>query len=113
MRMRREKACKRAGQLLRGWAGQGDRGAHSVGGDALEPVIVEVEEDHLWLCGLEDEVSKLLHLEASLEGQLQLTALDHDVGEIQQVDLLHSTTQAQGKEEYTPTLLFLHILHTV
>ena len=36
--------------------------AHCVGGDALEPVVVEVEEDHLWLCGLQDEVSQLLHL---------------------------------------------------
>ena len=60
---------------------------HSVGGDALEPVIVEVKQDHLRLSGLQNEVSQLLHLETGLEGQLQLTALDHNVGEIQQVNL--------------------------
>ena len=38
-------------------------GAHSVGGDALEPVVVEVEEHHLRLCGLQDEVAQLLHLQ--------------------------------------------------
>ena len=87
--------------------------AYGVGGDALEPVIVEVEEHHLRLCGLQDQVSQLLHLggergggevsprpggwgeeragtahlEAGLERQLQLTALDDDVREVQQMHL--------------------------
>lgn len=39
-----------------------------VGGDGLEPVVVDVEEDHLRLGGLQDKVSELLHLEAGLEG---------------------------------------------
>ena len=30
---------------------------YSVGGDALEPVIVEIKEDHLRLSGLQNEVS--------------------------------------------------------
>ena len=60
---------------------------HSVGGNCLEPVVIEVEENHLGLCGLEDEVTKFLYLEASLEWQLQLTPLDHNVREVQQVDL--------------------------
>ncbi|CAN7943340.1 unnamed protein product, partial [Ixodes pacificus] len=55
-----------------------------VRGDGLEPVVVEVEEHHLRFGGLQDEVSKLLHLQAGLEGQLQLTALNHNVGEVQQ-----------------------------
>mmetsp|Transcript_31891 Transcript_31891/g.87333 ORF Transcript_31891/g.87333 Transcript_31891/m.87333 type:complete len:766 (-) Transcript_31891:1916-4213(-) len=58
-----------------------------VGGDGLEPVVVDVEENHLRLGGLEDQVAKLLHLEARLEGELQLGALDHDVGEVEQVHL--------------------------
>ena len=68
---------------------------YRVGGDSLEPVIVEIEEHHLWLGSLEDQVSKLLHLEASLEGQLQLTTLNHDVGEIQQMNLKYEI----GKRE--------------
>ena len=83
-----------------GEAGQntGSGEPHSIGRDALEPVIIEVEEHHLRLCGLQDEVPQLLHLQAGLEGQLQLTTLDHNVGEIQQVDLLHTTTQTQGED---------------
>lgn len=50
-------------------------GEGGVGGDRLEPVVVDVEQDHLRLGGLEDQVSELLHLEARLEGQLELGAL--------------------------------------
>lgn len=64
---------------------------YRVGGDGLEPIVIEIEEHHLRLSSLEDEVSKLLYLEASLEGELQLTALDHDVGEIQQMNLNRET----------------------
>lgn len=46
-----------------------------VGGDSLEPVVVDVEQHHLRLGGLEDQVPELLDLEARLEGQLQLRAL--------------------------------------
>lgn len=60
--------------------------SHCIGGDALKPVIIEIEEDHLWLCCLENEVTEFLYLEAGLEGQLQLTSLDDNVGKIQQVD---------------------------
>ena len=35
---------------------------HSVGRDSLEPVIIQVEEHHLWLCGFQDQVTELLHL---------------------------------------------------
>lgn len=60
---------------------------HCVRRDSLEPVVVEVEQHHLRLCSLQDQVSKLLHLQTGLEGQLQLRTFDHDVGEIEQVDL--------------------------
>ena len=48
---------------------------------------LDVEADHLGLGRLEDQVAELLDLEARLEGQLQLGALDHDVGEVEQVHL--------------------------
>ena len=54
---------------------------------ALEPVVVDVEEHHLRLRRLEDQVAELLDLEAGLEGELQLRALDHDVWEVEQVHL--------------------------
>ena len=60
---------------------------HCVRRDGLEPVIIQVEQHHLRLCSFQDEVSKLLHLQTGLEGQLQLRALDHNVREIEQVDL--------------------------
>lgn len=73
-----------------------------VRGDGLEPVVVEVGEDHLGLTSSENlrngrrsvqllsqtttsgthQVSKLLELHARLEGQLQLRSLDDDVREI-------------------------------
>jgi hypothetical protein len=51
--------------------------------DRLQPIIVEVEEHHLRFSGFEDEVTELLDLEAGLEGEAELTSLNHDVGEIQ------------------------------
>lgn len=45
---------------------------YGVRGDGLEPVVVQVEEDHLRLGGLQDEITELLYLETSLERQLQL-----------------------------------------
>ncbi len=79
---------------------------HSVGRDALEPVVVEIEQHHLWLSGLQDEVPQLLHLEAGLERQLQLAALDHDVGEVQQVDLQWVQHAFPGHDDLFG--LFLH-----
>lgn len=60
---------------------------HGIRRDGLEPVIIQVEQHHLRLCSFQDEVSKLLHLQTGLEGQLQLRPLDHNVGEVEQVDL--------------------------
>lgn len=47
-------------------------GEGRVRGNGLEPVVVYVEQYHLRLGGLEDEISELLDLEARLEGKLQL-----------------------------------------
>mmetsp|Transcript_98960 Transcript_98960/g.262867 ORF Transcript_98960/g.262867 Transcript_98960/m.262867 type:complete len:658 (-) Transcript_98960:4864-6837(-) len=57
-----------------------------VGRNRLQPVVVEVEQHHLWLRGFQDQITELLNLHARLEGQLQLGALDHNVREVQQVD---------------------------
>ena len=37
-----------------------------VAADSLQPVVVDVEQHHLGLCGLQDEVPKLLHLQSCL-----------------------------------------------
>lgn len=60
---------------------------YSVRGNGLQPVIVEIKQDHLRLCGLQNEVSKLLHFQTGLERQLKLRAFDYNVGEVQQVHL--------------------------
>lgn len=60
---------------------------YSVRRNGLQPVIVQIEQDHLWLSGLQNEIPKLLHLQTSLEGQLQLRAFNDNVGEIQQMHL--------------------------
>mmetsp|Transcript_24497 Transcript_24497/g.79136 ORF Transcript_24497/g.79136 Transcript_24497/m.79136 type:complete len:322 (-) Transcript_24497:5563-6528(-) len=52
----------------------------------LQPVVVDVEQHHLRLRRLEDQITELLHLQARLERQLQLRALDHDIRKIQAVD---------------------------
>jgi hypothetical protein len=36
---------------------------------------------------LEDEISKLFNFETGLEGKLQFTSLDDDVGEVEKVNL--------------------------
>ena len=60
---------------------------HGVGGDGLQPIVVEVEKNHLWFGRFQDQISKLLNFEASLEGKLQFGAFDDDVGEVEQVNL--------------------------
>jgi hypothetical protein len=52
----------------------------------LLPVIIQVEEKHLWLSCLQYSVSKFLNLQTRLEGKLQLTAFDDDVGEVEEMD---------------------------
>ncbi|KGL83724.1 hypothetical protein N309_09068, partial [Tinamus guttatus] len=48
--------------------------------DGFQPVIIEVEENHLGFSSLQDEITKLFHLQTGLEGQLQLRAFDHNIG---------------------------------
>ncbi|KFV98386.1 hypothetical protein N326_08767 [Eurypyga helias] len=40
--------------------------------DGFQPVVVEVEENHLGFRSLQDEIAELLHFQTGLEGQLQL-----------------------------------------
>lgn len=57
-------------------------GANRVRRDRLQPVIVQVEQDHLGLCGLENEVTKFLDFETGLERQLEFASLDDNIGEV-------------------------------
>ncbi|KFP77592.1 hypothetical protein N311_05343 [Apaloderma vittatum] len=40
--------------------------------DGFQPVVIEIEENHLGFSGLQDEITKLFHFQTGLEGQLQL-----------------------------------------
>ena len=62
-------------------------------------------QDHLWLRGLEDEVSELLHLQVGLEGQLELGALDYDVGEVNQISLQGIQHALPGHDDLLGLLL--------
>eukprot|EP00918_Siedleckia_nematoides_P074964 GHVU01163861.1.p1 GENE.GHVU01163861.1~~GHVU01163861.1.p1 ORF type:complete len:192 (+),score=5.86 GHVU01163861.1:226-801(+) len=55
--------------------------------DALQPIVVEVEQNHFRLRRLQDEVAELLELHDRLERQLQLAPLYYNIREIQQVHL--------------------------
>ncbi|KFQ90330.1 hypothetical protein N337_05168, partial [Phoenicopterus ruber ruber] len=48
--------------------------------DGFQPVIIEIEENHLGFGSLQDEITELFHFQAGLEGQLQLRAFDHNIG---------------------------------
>mmetsp|Transcript_13958 Transcript_13958/g.40458 ORF Transcript_13958/g.40458 Transcript_13958/m.40458 type:complete len:470 (-) Transcript_13958:5660-7069(-) len=58
-----------------------------VGRHGAQPVVVQVEQHHLRLGRLCDEVAELLELDGRLERQLKLGASDDDVGEVEAVDL--------------------------
>lgn len=83
---------------------------HCVGRDGLQPVIIKVEQHHLWFCSLQDQVSKLLHFKTGLEGQLQLRAFDHNVGEVEQVDL-HRENNASQTGKVLQSGFTFEILH--
>jgi hypothetical protein len=87
---------------VQGTEEEDETGEGGVGRARLEPIVVEVRQDHLRLLGAQDEVAKLLKLHRRLEGELELRALDdlggvneifleeraaHDVREVKQVDL--------------------------
>ncbi|KFV02522.1 hypothetical protein N340_08266, partial [Tauraco erythrolophus] len=40
--------------------------------DGFQPVIIEIEENHLGFSSLQDEIPELFHFQTGLEGQLQL-----------------------------------------
>ena len=48
---------------------------------------IQAEEHHLRLSRPQNQVTELIHLHTGLEWQLQLTTLDDDVGEIEQMNL--------------------------
>ena len=52
---------------MKGSQDKDEPGEGSVGGDGLQPVIIDVEQHHLRLCGLEDQVTKLLNLQSCLK----------------------------------------------
>ena len=55
--------------------------------DRLQPIVVEVEEQHLGLSCLEDAVTELLDFENGLVRELELTSLNDDVWEVKEMDL--------------------------
>ena len=63
-----------------------EAGEGSVRRDALQPLVVKVEQNHLRLRGTKNHVTQLLDLHGSLEGKLQLGCADGNVGEVEQVD---------------------------
>ncbi|KGL93408.1 hypothetical protein N301_12361 [Charadrius vociferus] len=56
IRIRREKALQKKKKMQ----------------DGFQPVIVEIEENHLGFSSLQDEITELFHFQTGLEGQLQL-----------------------------------------
>lgn len=48
---------------------------HCVRGDGFQPVIVEVEKDHLGFSGLEDKISKLLYLNGRMTATIRTEPL--------------------------------------
>ena len=62
-------------------------GERGVRGDSLQPVVIQVEQQHLRLRGFEDQIPKLLNLQRSLKGQLQFTPRYDNVWKIQKMHL--------------------------
>ena len=52
-----------------------------------EETLKRVRKVRVWKTAYQNEVTKLLHLHASLEGQLQLASLDNDVREVKKMYL--------------------------
>ena len=72
---------------MQGPKNQDESAKGGIAGDVFEPVVEEIEKNHLGLSGFENEISELFNFETRLEGQLQLTAFDDNVGEIEQMHL--------------------------
>lgn len=67
-----------------------EQSKYSIAGDRFEPVVVKVEEKHLWLSCFKNQVTKLLNFETGLEWELQLASFDDNVREVEKVNLLKS-----------------------
>ena len=57
---------------VQGSQDQDQPGEGSVGGDSLEPVIIDVEKHHLRLCCFQYQVTKLLNLQSCLQYQQEM-----------------------------------------
>jgi hypothetical protein len=55
--------------------------------NTLEPIVIDVEEDHLRLSRSQDQIAKFLNLECRLEWELELGALEYDIGKVKTVYL--------------------------
>lgn len=66
-----------------------------VGRDGLEPVIVQVEQHHLRLCSLQNQVTKLLHLQKNNTAVIQTHLLCIEVSSF----LPTSPSQLQRKSD--------------
>ena len=51
--------------------------------DRAQPIVIQVEETHLRLESIQDQVAKLFNLETSLEWELKFRTLQHNIREIQ------------------------------
>lgn len=54
---------------VQGSQDEDEAGEGGVGGNGLQPVIIDVEQHHLWLRGLQNQVTKLLNLQSCLQHQ--------------------------------------------
>src|SRR5579859_6489895 len=61
-------------------------GERRVRRDRPEPIIIQIEQHHLRLRGLQDQITQLLNLECRLERKLQFGGPDNDVGEVEKMD---------------------------
>ena len=84
---------------------ENEPGEGGVRADGLEPVVVDVEQDHLRLRRLEDQISKLFNLHARLERHLKFGTLDDNVGEVQQVNLERIQHALAGDDDLLGLLL--------
>ena len=72
-------------------------GEGGVGRDGLQPVIVDIEEHHLGLCCLQNQVSKLLNLQSSLHKPISHLAAPT----AEQVSACHAEWQVAASKQAT------------
>ena len=55
-------------------------GEGCVGGDGPQPVVVQVEQNHLGLGSLQDQIAELLHFQAGLQSERGVRLVSHRDG---------------------------------